>query len=227
VNGSVFRELLNAAAAQVRLTVPPQQVDQLETYFDHLQRWNRTINLTALPLDPPNTEAINRLFVEPLAAARFLGSRRPPIPKPQSPIPVWIDLGSGNGSPAIPMKIALPEFDLTMVESRSRKAAFLSETVRALNLDRSRVENLRFENLQPKGLADLITSRAVRTEAFRESIIQRLLRPRGWLILFGASEDLGGPFELVETVQLIQDEPGSRLQISAYVPRGTNPLTSI
>jgi 16S rRNA G527 N7-methylase RsmG len=253
VNGSPFRELLSAGTARAGLIVESAQTNQLVAYFDILQRWNRTINLTALPLDPPTTEAIDRLFVEPLAAARFLRSRRLPIPNPESrppnpesrtpnpesripnpesrppnpesPVPVWIDLGSGGGSPAIPMKIALPELDLTMVESRSRKAAFLSEVIRGLGLERARVENARIEELSTAGSADFITSRAIRIDATLESIAQRLLRPAGWLMTFGpATPMISAPsFIHVETVQLTD----SFFHISANVPRGTNPLTSI
>ena len=46
----------------------PEQVDQLCAYFGLLAKWNKRLNLTALSVDPPTDEAIDRLLVEPSAA---------------------------------------------------------------------------------------------------------------------------------------------------------------
>ena len=63
-------------------------LDPLESYFRLLTHWNSTINLTALPLNPPTDETFDRLLVEPLCASRQ-------IPDDRSSI--WFDLGSGGG----------------------------------------------------------------------------------------------------------------------------------
>ncbi len=96
----------------------------LEAYFRLLTQWNAQINLTSLPLNEPSDAAFDRLLVEPLAAARQ-------IPDASQ---VWYDLGSGGGSPAIPLKIARPALKLTMIESKERKAAFLREAIRTVGL---------------------------------------------------------------------------------------------
>src|SRR6516164_7658019 len=117
-----MRLLLRSEKASVK--VSEEAIEQLGRYFELLAKWNAKINLTALPLDPPTRETLDRLFVEPLAAARYF---------PRDPV-AWFDLGSGGGSPAIPLKILHPEASLTMVEARVRKAAFLREAVRGLVL---------------------------------------------------------------------------------------------
>ncbi len=66
-------------------------------------------------------------------------------------VPLLIDLGSGGGSPAIPLKIARPEFALAMVESKGRKSAFLRDVIRQLSLSRAEVVTDRFENLVAEG----------------------------------------------------------------------------
>src|SRR6185436_3405002 len=114
----------------------PQFLLQHEQYLALLSKWNRTINLTSLDLEPPSDEAIDRLLVEPIAASYSAG-------EPQ----MVIDLGSGGGSPAIPFWIQLPSSKLTMVESRSRKCAFLREAVRQIRPGRATALDLRFEEL--------------------------------------------------------------------------------
>ena len=69
-----------------------------ENYFALLARWNAKINLTAFNLAEPNDEAIDRLLIEPLVAAKHLPPRAGTL----------IDIGSGNGSPAIPLRLAAP-----------------------------------------------------------------------------------------------------------------------
>jgi 16S rRNA (guanine527-N7)-methyltransferase len=127
--------------------------ERLATYFELLQRWNRKINLTSL-VNPD--EAIDRLLLEPVAAAALL---------PRSAR--LIDLGSGGGSPAIPLALAGSASLLVMVESRSRKAAFLREAVRELGLS-AVVENARFETLgsrpEYQHQMDVVSIRAVKLD---------------------------------------------------------------
>ncbi|MBW8866026.1 MAG: class I SAM-dependent methyltransferase, partial [Acidobacteria bacterium] len=108
--------------------------DALEQYFSLLARWNPKVNLTALPLNPPGDETFDRLFVEPVVAAAHIE----PLNFRDAPLK-WIDLGSGGGSPAIPLKIVRPSWHLTMVEAKERKAAFLREAIRALRLQEADV----------------------------------------------------------------------------------------
>ena len=148
----------------------------LAGYVDLLMRWNRRINLTALADDD---NGIDRLVIEPLVAAQRL---------PRSDA-VVIDIGSGGGSPAVPMKLAVPSLRLRMVESRTRKAAFLREVVRRLALQETRVEACRFEELVDReelaAQFDVVSLRAVRTDARMLRGIEPLVRADGVVFLFG------------------------------------------
>jgi 16S rRNA (guanine527-N7)-methyltransferase len=148
-----------------------------ETYFRLLAQWNVKINLTGLSLQPPTDETFDRLFIEPLAAA-VLVTDAPGI---------WFDLGSGGGSPALPLKLVRPALTLTLVESKTRKAAFLREVVRVLKLPSTDVANVRFEELEPDAstAADLVTVRAVRPDVALLDVSARLLKLGGRLLLFG------------------------------------------
>ena len=175
------REIRTRLARRVRrsdLQVSSELLSGLVAYLELLARWNRKINLTSLPLLDPTDETFDRLLLEPLIAAKHL-------PSPECSV---IDIGSGGGSPGIPLKLARPGICLRMVESKTRKAAFLREAVRQLGLDRVVVETLRFEELlaQP-GLHeahDVATLRAVRIETRTMRTLQAFLKPGGRAFLF-------------------------------------------
>lgn len=171
-----FRRLLRLHAQRANVSLSPDEIDLLEAYFSLLAKWNARINLTALPLSPPTDETFERLFAEPLSAARQF---------PES-WASWFDLGTGGGSPAIPLKIARPLLSLTMVEAKARKAAFLREALRVLKLPDATLEHSRFEDVARRlpGTARYITVRAVKIDALLLESVRRLLTADGELILF-------------------------------------------
>lgn len=194
-----FKRKLADRAGLARVVVTASEVDQLERYYDLLSRWNARMNLTALPLQGLSDQTIDRLFIEPLAAARYV-----------SKFPIrWVDVGSGGGSPAIPLKILRNQARLMMVESRGRKAAFLREAVRMLELNGTEVQHARFEELfeplAPKIMADVLTVRAVRADDNLLDLCRLALRFEGELLLFQSEEiDSKTPrgFKRLQTVQL-------------------------
>jgi 16S rRNA (guanine527-N7)-methyltransferase len=160
------------------LTPDRQAVTALAAYVALLARWNERINLTALPLSPPTDAAIDRLIVEPVLASRRV----------QPSDRLAIDVGTGGGSPAIPMKIMAPALRMILVEAKARKAAFLREACRTLALDNIAVEVSRFEELLTRvdlhEAADLVTMRAVKADLGFWRGTQALLKPGGRVFLF-------------------------------------------
>jgi len=180
----IFERLLLEQADAANISLAPTVQAKLCAYFALLAHWNQRINLTSLPTDPPTAQTVDRLFIEPLLATALLKANAS----------LWFDLGSGGGSPAIPLQIAHPSSRLILVESRERKAAFLREAIRELDLTGSTVEVVRIEQLagdnRNVGAADLVTVRAVRLEPSMIGWIQALLRFGGQAILFGADATL-------------------------------------
>jgi 16S rRNA (guanine527-N7)-methyltransferase len=173
-----------AEAAGIRLTAP--QIRSLAGYYELLIKWARTINLTSLPLEGYPTQSIDRLIIEPLLAARFF---------PAHPFR-WLDLGTGGGSPALPLKIIQPDGALEMIESRDRKAAFLREVVRLLELAHAQVRTSRIEDFaeaEPGSAVDLITMRAVRPALPILHAAAHLLKPDGRFLIFGSGHALNFP----------------------------------
>ena len=177
-----FRERLNRRAKSAAISLDKPLIEGLETYYQLLTKWNAKINLTAFKLTPEgNDEAIDRLLIEPVVAARYVPENARTL----------LDAGSGGGSPAIPLKLAARNLSLRMVEVKTRKAVFLREAVRALGLRDAEVETARFEELLPRPelheALDLVSIRAVRIETRTLNTLQAFLRPGGKLMLFRGS----------------------------------------
>ncbi len=198
------------------VALPVGALAQLDVYFNLLSKWNARINLTSLQLEPVADEAVDRLFVEPLAAVPYV---------PAESVN-WFDLGSGGGSPAIPLRVAAGHGVLTMVEAKVRKAAFLREVVRTLDLVHVSVENDRFEDVasRHRGGAHLVTVRAVRADTTVTEASSNLLGFEGRLLLFTASAQplKLSRFEHLETVQLIKSRNSFLSVYRRVVSRGTS-----
>jgi 16S rRNA (guanine527-N7)-methyltransferase len=199
-----FRTRLAKRAAKSNVFLADRLAEQLTAYYELLSRWNRKINLTSIE---NADEAIDRLLLEPLVAVRHLPGN----------VRRLMDIGSGGGSPAIPFKLALPDVQLTMVEVKARKSAFLRESIRQLRLENTSVETARYEELLVRPelheAHDLLSMRAVRAEARVLTSLQAFISPGGSLVLFRGPEgpalpasvvpplEWAGTFPLVESLQ--------------------------
>lgn len=125
------------------------QCSAIRTYISLLLRWNQKISLTTV-VDP--LEILRFHFGESLFASSAV-----PIEKGR-----LADVGSGVGFPGVALAIVIPELAVALIESNSKKAAFLSELARELNLRNVEVIRRRFEQMsvsQPQ--FDFITARAL------------------------------------------------------------------
>lgn len=199
-----FNERLGKRARKAGVAPDQTLVDALYAYFHLLQFWNQKVNLTAFSLETAPDEAIDRLLIEPLVVAKHLHGahvahgHHSALHGPQlGPHPKMLDIGSGGGSPAIPLKLAMPALNLTMVESKTRKSAFLREVVRQLNLADAAVETARAEDLLTRQelveSQDLVTIRAVRIEQKLLTKIQAFLRLGGRILLFRSTAGAEAP----------------------------------
>jgi 16S rRNA (guanine527-N7)-methyltransferase len=199
--------LILSRAGAAGIAIGPELSGRCSDYLDLLTKWNRRINLTALPLDPPTDAAIDRLIIEPLIASTLV--------RPDDR--VCIDVGSGGGSPALPLALAQRNLQMLLVESRARKASFLREAIRHLAVGTAAVENCRLEDLakQPArhGGADLVTMRAVRLTSALVLTLGQLLRPKGRFLFFGdlAASDIY-PLEVIDKIDLTA---GERLTVAS------------
>lgn len=173
------RERLLRRARNAGLDLSPTLAAGLEAYYLELARWNAKVNLTAFSLEGDgNDQAVDRLLIEPVLAARYISPKATSI----------LDAGSGGGSPAIPMKLARPELALHMVEVKVRKSVFLRQVSRTLDLQDTDVLNARFEELLTRSdlheAMSVVSIRAVRVDAKLMTTLQAFLQPQGELLSF-------------------------------------------
>lgn len=145
-------------------------VAQFEAYLTLLLKWNARINLTATR-EPE--EIVRRHFVESIFAAGQ-------IPKKTKTL---LDFGSGAGFPGIPIAICRPAIGVTLTESQGKKAAFLREAVRTLEL-KAEVWPGRVEEMDSARVFDAVTLRAVDKMAAASKAAVERLAVGGWIAVF-------------------------------------------
>nr|WP_320014717.1 16S rRNA (guanine(527)-N(7))-methyltransferase RsmG [uncultured Desulfobacter sp.] len=128
-----FCGCLEKGADVLGLNLSPDQTDLLAAHARELQLWNAKMNLTAIT---DIRLMAYKHFVDALAAAVFL----------ERPARV-MDIGSGAGFPAVPMKVICPDLDITMVDAVRKKVSFLNHVVRSLKLDNISAVHARVEDL--------------------------------------------------------------------------------
>lgn len=164
-----FCHCLEKGADLLGLNLSPDQTALLAAHARELQLWNAKMNLTAIT---DIRLVAYKHFVDALAAARFLD--RP------SRI---MDIGSGAGFPAIPMKVFYPDLDVTMVDAVRKKVSFLNHVVRTLKLDKISALHARVEDLAGDPghfqMYDAVTARGFADLGKLARLAFPMLGPRG------------------------------------------------
>jgi 16S rRNA (guanine527-N7)-methyltransferase len=127
-----YGELLRTELDALRLEIPTPELTKLARYCAEVERWNRRMNLTSLS----GRSMVERLVVEPVWIGKQLDIKGDVV-----------DIGSGNGSPAIPLGISSGLRSIQMVESRLRRVAFLRHLVAILEMRTAIVHRGRFEDV--------------------------------------------------------------------------------
>lgn len=149
------------------LGVAPDVAGRLAVYLDLLEAWNTRVNLTAARTPAARVDVLLRPIL-PLA----------PILSPGR----LLDIGSGNGSPGLVLAALRPDVEVTLLEPRTRRWAFLREAARAMGLS---VEARRQRHDEYDGPpAQTVTVRALRLPPAE---IVRLVAPGCRLLVWGAA----------------------------------------
>ena len=138
-----------------------KQKKLLEDYETLLISWNRTHNL----ISKSQTTFLKEHIQDSLAISSKLQR-------------CLVDLGSGGGLPGIPIAIASPEKTVILVESNTKKSAFLLNATGRLGLKNTQVINERIEKIDPSTLPEQfdIVSRAVGSIKTNINLVSNLLK---------------------------------------------------
>lgn len=152
-----WQSLLSEELGSLDLSLPGDRGAQLRIYLELLETWSRSVNLTSLG----PRQRVRRLVAEPIwAAERLQASGR------------YLDVGSGNGSPAVAWCIARDFSRADLVESRERRAVFLDVVARRAGIRRAHVHQGRFDDVrQTLAPPDWATLQGVRLDA---GLLQKL-----------------------------------------------------
>ncbi len=126
------------------LDIPSSRIEKLEAYVGLIEKWNKVYNLTAIR---DREKMVSHHLLDSLSILPHIEARS------------VADVGSGAGLPGIPLAIARPDWQVTLIESNQKKAAFLRQAVIELGLKNAGVLAERVEAVG-EGKFDLVTSRA-------------------------------------------------------------------
>lgn len=142
-------ELLKQGLKELNIPCSEDQLHAFMTLLSELKKWNRAYNLTALKTDK---DIVIKHFIDSLLYLKAL---------PENTLKL-ADAGAGAGFPGIPLKIVRPEIEMTLIEPTRKKATFLRQMIRLLNLRAINVMEKRIEDLgrEHEGEYDVIVSRA-------------------------------------------------------------------
>jgi len=163
-------ELLVSGALRIGIHLGVKEVEAFRLYREDLVRWSARMNLTALATP---AQIVRQGFLDSLACASLLPINARRI----------LDVGSGAGFPAIPLALANPDIEFTLVESSRKKTTFLRHIVRQLSLTRVHLRPVRIETLvdAPEMVArfDAALARAVAPLPDVIRLVLPFLRPGG------------------------------------------------
>ncbi len=175
---------LAEGVARLHLELPQQAQPRLLEYLALLQKWNRTYNLTAVR---EASRMVSHHLLDCLAIV------------PHVTAGSALDVGSGAGLPGIPIALARPHVQVTLLESSHKKAAFLQQARAELKLDNVTVACERAEAWQPGRVFEMVISRAFSELAEFAAAAGRHVAPGGLLAA------MKGVYPDEEIVRLPQD----------------------
>lgn len=136
-------KVLQQALNTNHISLNEQEIAQIELFLQELNRWNKAYNLTSIT-DP--SEQIYKHIIDSLSTMTFIQG------------PHVCDVGTGPGFPGIPLAIALPKIQFTLIDSNQKRTIFIQQALLKLGLSNVTVAHQRIE--ATIGSFDTIISRA-------------------------------------------------------------------
>lgn len=185
-----YQGLAETTRSLLDLDLSPGQLNGFRWYATELREWNERINLTAIT-DPVEIEI--KHFIDSLTCLRVMGRAGS-----------LVDVGSGAGFPAIPLKIVRPQLQVTLVEATAKKVGFCQHVIGGLGLSGIRAIHARAEDLgqdqSHRAQYDWAVGRAVAAMGVLAEYLLPLLKVGGTMI---AMKGETGPVEAQEAEEAV------------------------
>lgn len=182
------RDTLLAGLAQLNLAIDAAQIDQLLTYIHLIEKWNKAYNLTAVR---DIHEMVTTHLLDSLAILPHVHGTR------------IADIGTGAGLPGIPLAICRPDWQLSLVDSNSKKTRFVQQAVLELKLGNVEVVHARVENLQPAVAFDTVLCRAFASMPDIVRLCRHLLTASGQILAMKGQTPHEELMQIAEDYQVI------------------------
>ncbi len=195
--------LAKGAAPILARPLESSELAWFSNYLNLLVKWQKVHRLVG-SADP--MWIVEHLFLDSLLFLTLL----PPS------LRTLVDLGSGAGLPGLPIKIVSRELEITLVESRRRRAAFLSTAVRELKLERAHVVEGRIEDLlgELEGRFEGVVMRCAGDVGELIPLAARLVESHGVVVAAGPPRPK--PLALGEWVTVTGVKPGTTRRFAIY-----------
>jgi 16S rRNA (guanine527-N7)-methyltransferase len=203
--------LLVAGCRQLGVALDARQQGQFEQYYRELVTWNERLNLTTITGydDVQVKHFLDSLVSLPIIATEL--GQTLPLDKPLR----LVDVGSGAGFPGLPIKIASPMLDVTLMDGTQKKVHFLQQVVDTLQLTSIQIVHGRAEELgrnsQHRDRYDLVTARAVAPLNVLAEYLLPLVRPGGLAVIYKGP---GAPQEFIEARQAVKLLAGDAVRLA-------------
>ena len=162
---------LQQGLREMGLELPPPAETKLLNFLELLEKWNKTYNLTAVR-DPE--QMVPRHLLDSLSVLPYLHGLR------------VLDIGTGAGLPGIPLALARPDLEFTLIDSNAKKTRFATQALHELGLKNVAVVQERVEKFHPAEKFDTLIARAFASIPDMLAASRHLCAPNGrFLVMKG------------------------------------------
>lgn len=209
----MFEKLMDESLAELSVSLSGEQKEQFFRYYELLIQWNQVMNLTAIT---ELSEVVTKHFTDSLLLVSTL-------PEIKTAAYHCIDVGTGAGFPGIPLKIAFPNLEITLLDSLNKRVGFLNEVIKELGLTgisavHGRAEDFGRDN-KYREQYDLCVSRAVANMSTLSEYCLPFVKTGGFFIPYksGKSEE-----EVKQAASAVKKLGGEMGEIVTHILPGTD-----